>query len=136
MQIEQWLEDLALGDYAQAFADNDIDLGTLTQLTDADLRELGVSIGHRKRLRAAIAALSDAHAAPPAPASASGPEGQAAAADVQALVLTRFPFPIAYGYRRVLKPESAVNACDCVFYTYTALARSAELCNADADRAT
>jgi class 3 adenylate cyclase/tetratricopeptide (TPR) repeat protein len=57
MEIEVWLEALGLGQYARAFAEHDIDPSVLGQLTDADLRELGVaSLGHRKRLLAAIAA--------------------------------------------------------------------------------
>ncbi|CAG9216103.1 Adenylate cyclase [Paraburkholderia sabiae] len=56
MDIEQWLGGLGLDQYARAFADNDIELAMLPELTDADLKELGVqSLGHRKRLLAAIA---------------------------------------------------------------------------------
>jgi hypothetical protein len=57
MDIEAWLETLGLGQYARAFAENDVDFTILDQLTDADLKELGVaSLGHRKRLLGAIAA--------------------------------------------------------------------------------
>jgi hypothetical protein len=46
-----WLNGLGLGQYDQAFRDNDIDAHLLPTLTDRDLRELGVvSLGHRKRL--------------------------------------------------------------------------------------
>ena len=56
--IGQWLESLGLGHYAEAFAANDIDAKVLSDLTDADLKELGVaSLGHRKTIRKAIAAL-------------------------------------------------------------------------------
>ncbi|WP_094780387.1 adenylate/guanylate cyclase domain-containing protein [Paraburkholderia ribeironis] len=56
MDIDQWLHALGLEQYAPAFAANDIDLAVLKQLDDADLKELGVaSLGHRKRLLAAIA---------------------------------------------------------------------------------
>jgi SAM domain (Sterile alpha motif) len=49
--VTDWLEKLGLGQYAQRFAENDIDFALLTKLTDADLKELGVtSLGHRKRL--------------------------------------------------------------------------------------
>ncbi|TCG06791.1 adenylate/guanylate cyclase domain-containing protein [Paraburkholderia steynii] len=59
MDIELWLGGLGLEQYAQAFADNDIDAATLPELTDADLKVLGVhSLGHRKRLLAAIAQIS------------------------------------------------------------------------------
>jgi hypothetical protein len=58
MDVKGWLRDLGLGQYEQAFRDNDIDAGLLPTLTADDLRELGVvSLGHRKRLLAAIATL-------------------------------------------------------------------------------
>ncbi len=55
--IAQWLDTLALGRYAQSFAENDIEWRVLPQLTDDDLRELGVSLGHRKLMMQAIAVL-------------------------------------------------------------------------------
>jgi class 3 adenylate cyclase/predicted ATPase len=55
-QVANWLEKLGLGQYAQRFAENDIDFALLTKLTDASLKELGVtSLGHRMRLLEAIA---------------------------------------------------------------------------------
>ena len=55
MAVEQWLRNLGLAQYAQAFAENDVDFDVLGGLTEADLKELGVaSLGHRKRLLAAI----------------------------------------------------------------------------------
>ena len=61
MGVEQWLRDLGLAQYAQAFAKNDIDFDVLARLTDSDLKELGVgSLGHRKRLLAAIDELRSA----------------------------------------------------------------------------
>ncbi|MEI5996571.1 AAA family ATPase [Paraburkholderia bengalensis] len=67
MHIELWLGGLGLEQYAQAFADNDIDASMLPALSDADLKELGVrSLGHRKRLLAAIAQMSAPADAPPA----------------------------------------------------------------------
>src|SRR5258708_4456374 len=57
MDVGAWLEALGLGQYAHPFAENDVDFLVLAQLTDADLKELGVtSLGHRKRLLTAIAA--------------------------------------------------------------------------------
>ena len=45
----QWLEELGLGQYADAFDENAIDARVISELTDVDLRELGVSVmGHRK----------------------------------------------------------------------------------------
>lgn len=60
MDLTEWLRGLGLEQYAPAFRDNDIDAELLKRLTAEDLRELGVaSIGHRRRLLDAIAALSD-----------------------------------------------------------------------------
>ncbi len=56
--VAELLERIGLSQYAQVFADNDIRLDVLQDLTDADLRELGVSLGDRKRLVRAISDLS------------------------------------------------------------------------------
>ena len=46
-QVTDWLEMLGLGQYAQRFAENEVTLSILPDLTDADLKELGVSaLGH------------------------------------------------------------------------------------------
>src|SRR3954453_23516719 len=59
MDVGAWLRGLGLGQYEQAFRDNDVDADLLPTLTTDDLRELGVaSLGHRKRLLTAIAALA------------------------------------------------------------------------------
>ena len=61
MDVGAWLRGLGLGQYEQVFRDNDIDAGLLPTLAADDLRELGVaSLGHRKRLLAATAALARA----------------------------------------------------------------------------
>jgi hypothetical protein len=59
-QIADWLEKLNLGQYAQRFAENDIDVSVLPHLTDADLEKIGVSLGHRRKMLAAIAELPGA----------------------------------------------------------------------------
>ena len=62
MDIAAWLGGLGLEQYAPAFRDNDVDGEVLPELTADDLISIGVtSVGHRRRLLAAIAALrSDA----------------------------------------------------------------------------
>ncbi len=79
IDIRAWLAAQGLEQHAAAFAENAIDGDTLGTLTQDDLKELGVTaLGHRKRLLAAIAALT-ASGAPPAgvttasPASAPAP---------------------------------------------------------------
>jgi class 3 adenylate cyclase/predicted ATPase len=56
--IRQWLDDLGLGQYTDAFEENEIGIGLLPDVTDEDLRNIGIEIaGHRVKLRRAIAAL-------------------------------------------------------------------------------
>jgi hypothetical protein len=38
MDVEEWLKGLGLGQYAPAFAENDIDFAVLAQLTEVDLK--------------------------------------------------------------------------------------------------
>jgi len=38
-QIAEWLDTLGLKQYAQRFAENDIDFALLTKLTDANLKD-------------------------------------------------------------------------------------------------
>jgi class 3 adenylate cyclase len=58
VDVGEWLRGLGLERYERAFRDNDIDAGMLPGLTARDLQELGVaSLGHRKRLLAAVAEL-------------------------------------------------------------------------------
>jgi len=84
MDIEAWLQALGLERYVPAFRDNEIDWEVLPKLTSEDLKEMGVvAIGHRRKLLAAIAALSaepsaaapvggSPLAAPPLPAGEGG----------------------------------------------------------------
>jgi hypothetical protein len=67
-QIETWLDEIGLAQYATAFAENAIDFEILPDVTEADLEKLGVALGHRKRILRAIAALS----ATPAVAAPTG----------------------------------------------------------------
>ncbi len=58
--IREWLEVLGLDQYAEAFAENDIDFRALPHIDQDDLKELGVSLGHRKVILAAIEAMNEA----------------------------------------------------------------------------
>jgi class 3 adenylate cyclase len=49
-QITDWLNSIGLGQYAQRFAENGIDLSVARDLTDHDLEKLGVLFGHRRKL--------------------------------------------------------------------------------------
>jgi class 3 adenylate cyclase len=53
-----WLASLGLSEYAERFAENDIDMAVLRDLTDQDLKDLGISsLGHRRKLLRAIGEL-------------------------------------------------------------------------------
>ena len=77
-QIADWLQRLGLGQYTQRFVENDINFSILPDLTDQDLKELGVaSLGHRRQLLRATAQLSggensakETAAEPPTPLTA------------------------------------------------------------------
>ena len=62
-----WLQKLGLGQYAQRFAENDISFSILSDLTDQDLKEIGVSLGHRRQLLRAIAELKGNETVAPKP---------------------------------------------------------------------
>ena len=57
--VGEWLEGLGLGEYAGKFVANGVDFRALPHLTENDLRELGVLLGHRWILLAAIDALQE-----------------------------------------------------------------------------
>src|SRR5262249_3992068 len=68
-QIADWLEKLGMSEYTQRFAENRIDVSVLRELTDQDLKDLGVVLGDRRRMLRAIATLDST----PAAASSAAP---------------------------------------------------------------
>src|SRR5215469_10679329 len=66
VNVAAWLNRLGLEQYEQAFRENDVDAEVLPELTAEDLIGLGVtSIGHRRKLLAAIALLRERHGPTP-----------------------------------------------------------------------
>ncbi len=74
LDVAQWLQSLGLERYQQTFRDNDIDGEILADLDDADLEKLGVTLGHRKKLLKAIAALGSTSGGAPSETIATTPE--------------------------------------------------------------
>jgi class 3 adenylate cyclase/predicted ATPase len=78
-EIAQWLEKLGMSEYAARFAENRIDFPVLRDLTDQDLKDLGVVLGDRRKMLRAINELDGTPAAavpalapaPPLPAARS-----------------------------------------------------------------
>jgi hypothetical protein len=52
-QIADWLKELGMSEYAQCFAENKIDVSVLRYLTDQDLKDIGIPLGHRRKMLAA-----------------------------------------------------------------------------------
>ena len=62
--MEEWLRSIGLGEHHAAFRDQGVTLDQVADLTDEDLRELGLNIGDRKRFRRAVTSLTPPNAAP------------------------------------------------------------------------
>jgi class 3 adenylate cyclase/predicted ATPase len=85
-EISDWLENLGMSEYVQRFAENRIDFSVLRYLTDQDLKDIDIPLGHRRKLLAAIADLAD-ELASPAPAAQLEPVGQDTAERRQVTVM-------------------------------------------------
>ena len=65
VDVGDWLASLGLGHFAETFAENGIDSDLLPELTNEDLKDLGVArLADRKRLLKAISGHSDGTSAP------------------------------------------------------------------------
>ena len=53
-QIADWLEKLGMSEYAQRFAENGITVAALPYLSDQGFKDIGVLLGHRRIMLAAI----------------------------------------------------------------------------------
>jgi class 3 adenylate cyclase/tetratricopeptide (TPR) repeat protein len=88
----RWLRTIGLEELAETLAANDIDLDLMPELSDEDLKELGLSLGHRRRLLRAIGKMASAQPSPVAPpaarASDSGPAADGAAREAERRQLT------------------------------------------------
>jgi len=104
----EWLRESGLERYAPVFAENDIDFSNARTLSEADLRELGLTLGHRKNFLAALAALEAS--IPARPANAPAPT-HAPAVDLRPA--TNAARPSEAGERRQL----TVLFCDMVGFT-------------------
>src|SRR5215475_10584151 len=116
-QIADWLRRLGLPEYTERFAENGIDVSVLPHLTDQDLKDMGVLLGHRRKMLAAIGELSSKPAAARAPAPGT-PIGSAA---IPTAVAVAPPIESA-GERRYL----TVMFCDLVDSTGIAARLDAE----------
>jgi hypothetical protein len=58
--VTEWLVSNGLGEYAQGFAEKGVDASVVRDLTEQDLKDLGVLLGHRRRMLRSIAELEGA----------------------------------------------------------------------------
>src|ERR1700752_1630551 len=86
-QVADWLKKLGMSEYAQRFAENGIGVAALRHLTDQDLKEIGVLLGHRRKMLAAIGELTPAAPAKPVPATDVEPKTQDTAERRQVTVI-------------------------------------------------
>ena len=86
-QIADWLEKLGMSEYAQCFAENKIDVSVLRHLTDQDLKDINVPLGHRRKMLAAIAELQGATPSKPEPVAGVDPKPHDAAERRQVTVM-------------------------------------------------
>ena len=87
-QIADWLKTLGMSEYAERFAENGIDVAALPHLTDQDLKDIGVLLGHRRIMLAAICKLAGVASATPEPtARADEPKPQDTAERRQVTVM-------------------------------------------------
>jgi hypothetical protein len=86
-QIAEWLEKLGMSEYAERFAENGISVAALRHLTDQDLKAIGVLLGHRRIMLAAIGDLAGAPPAVPKPVAAAEPKAQDTAEGRQVTVM-------------------------------------------------
>ena len=70
-RLSSWLRNLGLSEYTQRFAENGIDFAVLADLTEQDLKDVGVLLGHRRKLLRAIAELDSAPSVASAPTRAA-----------------------------------------------------------------
>ena len=86
-QIANWLEKLGMSEYAERFAENGINVAALPHLTDQDLKDIGVLLGHRRIMLAAISKLAGVTPATPEPAARAEPKPQDSAERRQVTVM-------------------------------------------------
>jgi len=76
MSIKLWLEGLGLEKYNEILANHDIDLAVAPDLTEQDLDQLGLSLGHRRKFLTAAAKLRSGIAFSPVASVQVQPQSQ------------------------------------------------------------
>ena len=103
--LAQWLEELDLGKYVAVFAENEVGLRDLPHLSEADLKELGLPLGPRRRLLAAIAAQEPSESHGEASTTAPPPQGRVQGAERRHLTVMFCDLVGSTALSRQLDPE-------------------------------
>ena len=85
--IAEWLASIGLGEYAERFRENAIDLSVVRDLTEQDLKDLGVLLGHRRKMLRAIVELQGEAPRTPRTGTRPASAGQRRAASTYSHVL-------------------------------------------------
>jgi class 3 adenylate cyclase/tetratricopeptide (TPR) repeat protein len=103
--IATWLSERGLSKYEKAFRDHDIDFDVLASLTEDEFKELGVSLGDRKRLRRALTETQTGAAAAPATSPPQFPVSAIAAPERRQLTVLFADLVASTALSRGLDPE-------------------------------
>jgi len=86
-QTLDWLKHLRLETYSAVFADNGIDMRALPHLTDQDLKDIGVLLGHRRVMLSAIGEMQEENSSPEDSLSSQPPVSETSAERRQVTIL-------------------------------------------------
>jgi SAM domain (Sterile alpha motif) len=98
--IAEWLASIGLSEYAQRFAENAI---VVRDLTEQDLKDLGVLLGHRRKMLRAIAELDPGALTPAETATESVPRDEGERRHLTVMFATwsaRLPFQRGWTRKR------------------------------------
>ena len=66
-RLNEWLGSIGLSEYLPLFQEHAIDLSVVPDLSEADLKDIGIPLGHRRKLLRAITELTSGAVAEPSP---------------------------------------------------------------------
>jgi class 3 adenylate cyclase len=121
-EIADWLEKIGVSEYAQRFAENGINIAALRYSTDQDLKDIGVLLGHRRIILAAIGELAGAASATPEPGAKPAVASAPTSAALSIAAASAVPVTEGVGERR----HVTVMFCDLVDSTRIAAKLDAE----------
>lgn len=99
--LAKWLEVHELAKYLDVLVSNDINSVELVKsLSVEDLKELGVSLGDRKRFEKAIQGFAKSYS------------------DFENEVISNYPYVIAYPFKRMLDEEHGRNKLELLAYSF------------------